>query len=120
MAHVTPAQPGAGPAWGSGIAYPHWAAIVVLLSVQPDQMAALRLTAQRIVGTVLAAGLADVVLHVIPDPVGLAGLAVGAKFLSVTVQNVNFTVFVFFLTLPLLLLSRPTQGTAHVASRTAR
>lgn len=102
-----------------GIAYPHWAAIVVLLSVQPDQMAALRLTAQRVVGTVLAAGLADVVLHVIPDPVVLAGLAVGGNFLSITVQNVNFTVFVYFLTLPLLLLSCPTQGPAHAALRVA-
>lgn len=106
-----------GAAWGSGIAYPHWAAIIVILSVRPDEMAALRLTTQRVVGTVLAAGLADVVLHVIPDPVVLAGLAVGGEFLAVTVQNVNFTVFVFFITLPLLLLSRPTQEPAHAALR---
>ena len=82
-------------------------------------MAALRLTTQRVVGTVLAAGLADGVLHVIPDPVVLAGLAVGGEFLAVTVQNVNFTGFVVFLTLPLLLLSRPTQGQAHAAVRVA-
>ena len=109
----------AGVAWGSGIAYPHWAPIVVILSVRPDQMAALRLTTQRVVGTVLAAGLADVVLHVVPDPVVLAGLAVAGEFLAVTVKDVNYTCFIFFLTLPLLLLSVPTSGPAHAALRVA-
>ena len=80
-------------------------------------MAALRLTSQRVVGTVLAAGLAAVVLQVVPDSVVLAGLAIGAEFLAVTVKYVNFTVFIFFLTLPLLLLSGPTQGPAHAALR---
>jgi uncharacterized membrane protein YccC len=109
----------AGAAWSSGIPYPQWAAIVVILSVRTDQMAALRLTTRRVVGTVLAAGLADVVLHVLPDPVVLAGLAVGSEFLAVTVQNVNFTAFVFFFTLTLLLLGRPTQGPEHAALRVA-
>jgi hypothetical protein len=108
-----------GAAWGSGIPYPQWAVIVVILSVRPDQMAALRLTTRRVVGTVLAAGLADLVLHVLPDPVVLAGLAVGSEFLAVTVQNVNFTAFVFFFTLTLLLLGRPTQGSEHAALRVA-
>ncbi|HEV2459520.1 MAG TPA: FUSC family protein [Ktedonobacterales bacterium] len=109
----------AGAAWGSGIAYPHWAPIIVILSVRPDEMVALRLTTQRVIGTVLAAGLTAIILHVVPDPVVLAGLAVGAEFLAVTIKYVNFTCFVFFLTLPLLLLSRPTQGPAHAALRVA-
>jgi uncharacterized membrane protein YccC len=109
----------AGAAWGSGIPYPQWAAIVVILSVRPDQMAALRLTTRRVAGTVLAAGLAEVVLHVLPDPVVLAGLAVSSEFLAVTVQNVNFTAFVFFFTLTLLLLGRPTEGPEHAALRVA-
>ena len=67
----------------------------------------------------LAAGLAGVVQHVLPDPVVLAGLAVGGEFLAVTVQNVNFTAFVFFFTLPLLLLGRPTQEPEHAALRVA-
>jgi Fusaric acid resistance protein-like len=82
-------------------------------------MAALRLTTWRVVGTVLAAGLADGVLHVVHDPVVVAGLAVGGEFLAVTVKDVNYTCFVFFLTLPLLLLSLPPQGQAHAVLRVA-
>jgi uncharacterized membrane protein YccC len=110
----------AGVAWGSGLAYPHWAPIVVIASVRPDQMAALRLTTQRVVGTVLGAGLADVVLHVVHDPVVLAGLAVGGVYLAFTVMEVYYTFFVFFLTtLTLLLLSLPTPGPTHAALRVA-
>jgi hypothetical protein len=41
----------AGVAWRSGIPYPQWAGIVVILSVRPDQMAALRLTTRRVIGS---------------------------------------------------------------------
>jgi hypothetical protein len=108
----------AGLAWGSGIAYPHWAPIVVIASVRPDQMAALRLTTQRVVGTVLGAGLADVVLFSVQVPVVVAGLAILGVFLAFTVKDVNYTFFVFFLTTQtLLLLSLPAPGPTHAALR---
>ncbi len=108
----------AGLAWGSGMAYPQWAPIVVIGSVRPDQMAALRLTTQRVVGTVLGAGLADVVLLWVQNPVVLAGFAVTGVFLAFTVKDVNYTFFVFFLTtLILLLLNLPTPGPTHAALR---
>jgi uncharacterized membrane protein YccC len=82
-------------------------------------MSALRLTAQRVVGTVLGAGLVDVVLWWVQSPVVLAGLAVAGVFLAFTVKDVNYTLFVFFLTtLILLLLNLPTPGpTTHAALR---
>jgi uncharacterized membrane protein YccC len=106
----------AGLAWGSGMAYPQWAPVVVIGSVRPDQMVALRLTTQRVVATVLGAGLAGVVLFWVHDPVVVAGLAVGSVFLAFAVKDENYTFFMFFLTLlTLLLLSLPTSGPTHAA-----
>jgi hypothetical protein len=108
----------AGLAWGSGIPFPHWAPIVVIVSVRPDQMAALRLTTERVIGTVLGVGLADVVLTWVQEPRVLAGVAVGGVFLAFTVKEVNYTFFVFFLTtLTVVLLNIPTPGPTYLALR---
>jgi hypothetical protein len=110
----------AGVAWGSGLAYPQWAPIVVIASVRPDEMAALRLTTQRVIGTCFGAGLAGVVLYVVHDPVVVAALAVVGVGLAFTVKDVNYTFFVFFLTiLTLLLLSLPSTAPTHAGLRVA-
>ncbi len=108
----------AGIAWGSGLSYPQWAPVVVITSVRPNQMAALLLTTQRVTGTVLGAGLADVVLLLVHDSRALAGLAVAGVFLAFTVIEVSYTLFVFFLTaLTLLLLNIPASGPTYVRLR---
>ena len=108
----------AGLAWGAGIPYPQWAPVVVIGSVRPNQMAALRLTTQRVIGTILGAGLADLVLAWVHDPSVLAGLAVGGVFMAFTVKDVNHTFFIFFLTvLTLLLVNIPAPGPTHAALR---
>lgn len=108
----------AGLAWGSGLPYPQWAPVVVIGSVRPDQMVAMRLTTQRVIGTVLGAGLADVVLSWIQDPRILAGLAVVVVFLAFTVKDASYTLFMFFLTiLTLLLINIPSPGPTHAVLR---
>lgn len=108
----------AGVAWGTGVPYPQWAPVVVIASVRLDQVAAVNLTIQRIVGTVLGAGLADLVLAWVHNPMALAGLAVGGIFLAFTVKDANNTLFTFFLTiLILLLLNILPSGPTYVVLR---
>jgi hypothetical protein len=108
----------AGIAWGANVPYPHWAPVVVIASVRPDQVAAVNLTIQRILGTVLGAGLADVVLNWVASPPVLIVLAVAGMFLAFTVKDVNNTFFIFFLTLlTLLLLNIPAPGPTYVVLR---
>src|SRR5262249_26994999 len=105
-------------AWSTGVPYPHWAPIVVIASVRTDQVAAVSLTTQRIIGTVLGAGLADLVLIWTHNPMVLAGLAVAGVFLAFTVKDVNNTFFIFFLTvLTLFLLNIPPQGQTYAVLR---
>lgn len=107
-----------GLAWGTGVPYPQWAPIVVIASVRPEQMAALRVTGRFVIGSVLGAGLADVVLSLVQDPVALGGLAVAGVFLAFTVVDVSYGLFVFFLTtLTLLLLNIPTSGPTYAVLR---
>ncbi len=107
-----------GVAWGAGVPYPHWAPSVVIASVRTDQVAAASLTTQRIVGTVLGAGLADVVLAWVHSPLVLAGLALAGLFLAFTVKDVNNTFFIFFLTLlTLFLINIPSQGPTYAVLR---
>ncbi len=108
----------AGLTWGYGLAYPHWAPVVVIGSIRTDQAAAVSLTTQRIVGTVLGAALADVVLLWVSSPQALVVLAVVGIFLAFTVKDVNMTSFIFFLTfLTLLLLNLSATGPAYVVLR---
>jgi hypothetical protein len=108
----------AGLAWGSGVLYPQWAPIVVITSVRPDQMAAILLTTQRVIGTILGAGLADVILLLNHEPLVLVVLAIAGVFLAFTVLDLSYTLFVFFLTfLTLLLLNIPGPGPSYVVLR---
>jgi hypothetical protein len=105
-------------AWGSGVLYPQWAPVVVIASVRPDQMAALLLTTQRVTGTILGAGLADVALAWVDAPAALVALAVAGVFLAFTVIDISSTFFVFFLTfLTLLLLNISTAAPTYIALR---
>jgi hypothetical protein len=110
----------AGVAWGIGLPYPEWAALVVIGSTRPNQMTKLGLTMQLAVGTCLGAALAGVVLSVVHDPVVVVVLTVGVVFVAFTVKDVNETFYMFFFTiLILLLLSLPSPGHAPVGLRVA-
>jgi uncharacterized membrane protein YccC len=107
-------------AWGSGVPYPHWAPVVVIASIRTDQVAAVNLARYRIIGTVLGAGLANMVLLWVHSPLALAGLAVAGMFLAFAVKDANNTSFIFFLTfLILVLLNISATGPAYVALRVA-
>src|SRR6185437_7427363 len=73
---------------------------------------------QRVVGTVLGAGLADVLLLWVHSPPVLVGLAVAGVFLAFMVKDANNTFFIFFLTfLTLVLLNLSATGPTYVALR---
>jgi uncharacterized membrane protein YccC len=100
---------GAAVAAGSGwilAGGPHfyWAAITVLICAQQDEKTALRMALQNIVATFLGALLADVLIAGVQNALVLGLIVVAITFLAFTVKDLNYTLYLFFLTILILLL----------------
>src|SRR5258708_15579170 len=100
---------GAAVAAGSGwilAGGPHfyWAAITVLICAQQDQKTALRMALQNIVATFLGALLADVLIAGVQNALVLGLIVVAITFLAFTVKDLNYTLYLFLLTILILLL----------------
>jgi uncharacterized membrane protein YccC len=103
--------------WLLGVSYPQWAVLPVLLGVRPDRDVSLVTTVRRVVGTILGAVVADLVIVAVHDLLIRALLAVAVMVLAFTVRNLNDALFIGALTLmTLLLISIPTAGRS-LASR---
>jgi uncharacterized membrane protein YccC len=100
---------GAAVAAGSGwilAGGPHfyWAAITVIACTQQDEKASLRMALQNIVATFLGALLAAVLIAGVQNALVLRLIVVAITFLAFTVEDLNYTLYLFFFTILILLL----------------
>jgi Fusaric acid resistance protein-like len=103
--------------WLLDLSHPHWAVMVVILSVRPDLETSLIATTQRLAGTVLGVVVAELVIVAVHDPLALALMAVALMVVAFAVKDLNNALFVFFLTImTLTLVSIPTGGLSHATA----
>ncbi len=100
---------GAAVAAGSGwivAGEPHfyWAAITVIVCTRQDEKASLRMALQNIVATFLGALLVAVLIAGVQNALVLGLIVVAITFLAFTVKDLNYTLYLFFFTILILLL----------------
>jgi uncharacterized membrane protein YgaE (UPF0421/DUF939 family) len=92
----------------------------VIVCVLPDRELSLVKTAQYVAGAVMGAIVAVAVIVAVHDPLVLALLAVALIVIALSVQDLSYALFVFCLTIMLLLLiSIPMGGPALVGLKVA-
>ncbi len=102
-----------GTAIGLGFHLPHadWVPIFTLVVFQPDLEQTLNIFVQRLVGTILAATLAAVLLSSVHNKYLLALVIIVSAFIAYSMLKANMLIYIFFNTLEILLLiDLPTPG----------
>jgi hypothetical protein len=97
--------------WGSGMLYPYWAVLTVIICARESRETSLFVTAQYIVATIAGALLAYLFIVSVHNPLAIGLIIVAITFITFTVKDLNYTIQVFLLTnLILLLISLSTSG----------
>jgi uncharacterized membrane protein YccC len=96
----------AGLGWGLGLAYPLWAAQTVVACARPTRDLTIIATARNVVGTLLGASLAHLLVANIHDRAALLLLIMALVFAALTTKDLNYAIFTFFISgMSLLLIS---------------
>jgi hypothetical protein len=95
---------GAAIGFGFGIPYGRWIPIYTLVVLQPDYEQTIDLFALRMLGTILAAALASVLLVGVHNQYILALIVVVFAFIAASMHEANMLIYIFFNTTTLLLL----------------
>ena len=96
---------------GFGLPYAHWIPVYTLVVLQPDPEQTLNIFVQRLVGALLAATLAAVLLVSVHNQYLIALIILVFAFLAVAMHDANMLSYIFFSTVViLLLLDLPTPG----------
>ena len=90
--------------FGFGILYGRWIPIYTLVILQPDYEQTIDLFALRMLGTILAAALASVLLVGVHNQYILALIVVVFAFIAASMHEANMLIYIFFNTTTLLLL----------------
>jgi uncharacterized membrane protein YccC len=83
----------------------YWVTITVLILLQPYTPATVTKTLQRVVGTVLGAIAAALVMHLVPGHATLMAIATVLAAVSAAVLQLNYTLYSFFMTPTFVLLA---------------
>ena len=95
---------GAAIGLGFGIPYGRWIPIYTLVVLQPDYEQTIDLFALRMLGTIVAAALASVLLVGVHNEYILALIVVVFAFLAASMRMANMLIYIFFSTTTILLL----------------
>lgn len=95
---------GAAIGFGFGIPYAHWIPIYTLVILQPDYEQTLDNFLLRMIGTILAAALASVLLFSVHNQYLLALIVVVFAFFTAAMRMANMLIYIFFDTAAILLL----------------
>ena len=87
-----------------GIPYAHWIPVFTLVILQPDYKQTLNIIIERLIGTIVAAVLASVLLVGVQNQYLLASIIMAFAFLAVVMHEVNMLSYIFFNTVVILLL----------------
>jgi hypothetical protein len=89
---------------GIGIPYAHWIPVYTLVVLQPDYEQTLNIFWQRLIGTIVAAALAAVLLVGVHNQYLLAVILIVSAFIGAAMHEVNMLFYIFFSTVTILLL----------------
>ena len=89
---------------GFDIPYAHWIPIYTLIILQPDPKETLNIVIERLIGTVLAAALAAVLLVSVHNQYLIAFIIMAFAFLAIAMRGANMLIYTFFSTVVILLL----------------
>jgi hypothetical protein len=89
---------------GFGIPYAHWIPIFTLAILQPDPTETLNIFLQRLIGTIVAAALAGVLLVSVHNQPLIALIAIVFAFLAIAMHEANMLIYIFFSTAVILIL----------------
>ena len=102
---------GAAIGFGFDLPYAHWVPIFTLIVLQDDFEQTLNIFVQRLVGTILAATLAAVLLSGVHNKYLLALVIIVSAFIANSMRGANMLIYIFFSTVEILLLiDLPTPG----------
>ena len=90
--------------FGLGIPYGRWIPIYTLVVLQPDYEQTLDNFLVRMIGTIVAAALASVLLFSVQNQFILALIVVVFAFIAATMHNANMLIYIFVETVVVLLL----------------
>lgn len=108
----------AGIAWGFHVPYPAWAPITVIICVRPETAASILAASQYVIGSILGAALADVLLLYVHTPLVIVLLIVAITCIVFTIKDLNMALRIFAMTnLTLLLISIPEPGISYAPLR---
>jgi uncharacterized membrane protein YccC len=104
--------------WGLGLLYPHWAAVTEIIAVRPSWEASLTTIVQSVLATILGALVAALLIVSVQSPLVLILIVALNVVVGITLKEVNFAVYVFFITtILMLLLSLQTPGIPFIKLR---
>lgn len=104
--------------WGFGLLYPHWAAITEIIAVRPNWEASLTIIVQNVLATILGALVAALLIVSVQSPLVLILIIALNVVIGITLKEVNYAVYVFFITtILMLLLSLQTPGIPFIKLR---
>ena len=95
---------GAAIGFGFGLPYGYWIPSYTLVVLQPDYEQTLNNFVQRMIGTILAATLAAVLLFSVHNQYLIALIILVSAFIAVAMHEANMLSYVFFITVFILLL----------------
>jgi uncharacterized membrane protein YccC len=104
--------------WGLDLLYPHWAAVTEITAVRPSWEASLTTLVQNVLATMLGALVAALLIVNVQSLLILLLIVVLTAIVGITFKEVNYAVYVFFLTtILMLLLSLQTPGIPFIKLR---
>ena len=104
--------------WGLGLLYPHWAAVTVIIAVRPSREASLTTLVQNVLATILGALVTALLITNVQSLLVLILIVVLNVIVGITFKEVNYAVYVFFITtILMLLLSLQTPGIPFIKLR---
>jgi hypothetical protein len=95
---------GAAIGFGFGLPFGYWIPIYTLVVLQPDYEQTLNIFWQRVIGTIVAAALATVLLVGVHNQYLFALIILVFAFLAFAMYEVNMLIYIFFSTVAILLL----------------
>jgi Fusaric acid resistance protein-like len=90
--------------YGFRLPYAHWIPVFTLVILQPDYEQTINIVIERLIGTIIAAALAAVLLVSVHNQYLLALIILVFAFLAVVMHEVNMLSYIFFNTVVILII----------------
>src|SRR2546428_5001199 len=107
---------GAAIAAAMGVTRASWVTVAVVIVLQPDSGGTVRRAVQRVLGTVLGAGLAALLVPILRSPTLIGVVLFPLSALALALRPLNYGLFTLLVTPVFLLMAEVLSGDWHLAS----